>query len=212
MLPYPFYHLANFQCLKKAFCSLFFLAAFGESLKTPNTLVPLSLVNTHAYNHFSRTAAGRWGSIALYRRYADSFPKGSVYCCVKDLIFLLQTLTHCYCNSHNPSWMSYHRQVILTVFLIYTCDGLPMIGYTPWVKYHLVPLTYEHLDYVLSNRSCKFWEVIEFLWPLCCKRALDMGIYSMSSTVLTNSKNSLWLSTVALSHISFLSEFCHSMV
>lgn len=40
--------------------------------------------------------------------------------------------------------------------------------------------------YILSNISCIFLEMIEFLWPICYKRALDVGIYPMSSAVKTN--------------------------
>lgn len=50
ILPHPFYHLTNFQCLKEALHDLFSLVVFGEPLKAPNTLVLLLPVHTCVYN------------------------------------------------------------------------------------------------------------------------------------------------------------------
>lgn len=59
MLCHPTLPLLSFNQLSVLKGSLFSLAAFGEPLKNLNTLVQLSLADTYAYNHSSRTAAGQ---------------------------------------------------------------------------------------------------------------------------------------------------------
>lgn len=78
ILPYPFYYLANFHCLKEAFHNLLFFSSLWWTFVNSRYIGSTISCQYSCYNHSSRNAAGQWGRIALYRRSADSLPKSSV--------------------------------------------------------------------------------------------------------------------------------------